>query len=514
MNNSRKQTPLNSAEYAWRVAIHPSEFSKSDRKLLFKRAITEHYKNDDETINQDKLLSDVASFVSTALDRPTQESVATDPPELIHTPAKAAVMMALGSVLVRRHNVIDSDPRNAKIHEYVREYYRYIIFAAAKHGVCNGVVQTEIGTVVYSRKQEDTYGPPPGKTISDVTKLPGFDTPFYEIPLVHANRYCISRDEDSETPRGNLTCIVDGPYVYIPISDARKKYKHEFTKRDGVAHLLEQMVYLSIGDNRLDAYQQSMTGLNTRIEELHSQGHDDMLFEEREYPAKLEAILRAIDNADTETAAIGDSLTSKEVYSIAQKYASETNVNWVRNVLDALDSPKSIGQTLTQYANNDDIQHVTVEKRSGAANKYTFEYSVGGVKKIEVKEIEDLLELPCMENLHESLQDGKPVRWELYSFVRYVFEIHTTEFTVEDIKEWFSQYPWYREDVTEYQAQYEKEQRMSDGNRPLPISCRNDNDSWAKHCIGIENCDYSLYRSVELSPDVYDRISDNDTSNI
>ncbi|MFB6187650.1 MAG: primase-associated protein [Halobacteriaceae archaeon] len=108
-------------------------------------------------------------------------------------------------------------------------------------------------------------------------------------------------------------------------------------------------------------------------------------------------------------------------------------------------------------------------------------------------------------NLDESLQDKKPVRWELYSFVRYILELNT-EITIDEIKEWFSRYPWYREDVTEYQARYEKTQTKKDGERPLPISCNNDNKNWEQHCIGKENCEYSLYRSVELKPDVYERV--------
>ena len=76
----------------------------------------------------------------------------------------------------------------------------------------------------------------------------------------------------------------------------------------------------------------------------------------------------------------------------------------------------------------------------------------------------------------------------------------------DDIKNWFEQYPWYREEVTEYQVNYEKKQTMGSEGRPMPISCNNDNRNWSGYCIGKENCDYSLYASVDLKQDVYDRL--------
>lgn len=506
MSTNTRKSAVTDTQYAWRVATNPRRYSKSNRKLLINRAIDKYYTTENGEITQTQLLDDVGKFVRNALEQPRLKTIVTNPPELITQPAKAAILMALGSILSNRHNVIQKDPRDSQIQTYVRDYYRYILFAAAKHSTYSKTIQKEIGTAAYSREQEDEYGPPPGETIEDITEIDGLSGKYFKIPLVHANRYCISREKNGNTTT-DITCIIKGPYVYLPVSDAQDKYsKNEFSGYNGVAQTLEKIITLSISDDRLNQYQQEMTGLNERIEQLHA-ANSGVLFKERQYPAKLEAILQAIDEADSEKAAIGDKLTAKETYNVIQEYGSKTNTDWIRNTIDSITSPKSLSQQLSKYASDDDIRHVSVEKRQGKSNLYKFEYTINGVKKIEVTEISDLLELPCIDNLHESLQNGKPVRWELYSFVRYVFEINSVEFGVEDIKQWFSQYDWYREEVTEYQANYEQEQRMADGERPLPISCRNDNDNWAKHCIGIENCDYSLYRSVELRPDIYDRIS-------
>jgi len=122
-----------------------------------------------------------------------------------------------------------------------------------------------------------------------------------------------------------------------------------------------------------------------------------------------------------------------------------------------------------------------------------------------VELIKDLLEFPCFQSLHETLQKSKVTRWELYSFVRYLLSLDM-EVSNEDIHDWFQQYPWYDRATTEYQVNYERQQQMADGKDPMPIGCNNENRNWAGHCIGRENCEYSLYHSVELDQKIYDRL--------
>lgn len=500
-NPKAKTDPTKNTARAWQIALNPGNYSKSERSLLIKRGIIQYTSG--ETLNQEQLLTDVSEFTTEALKRKTKAEVVSNPPAHIAYPGKTALLMALGSVLVRRHPVITNDPRKPTVHKHVREYYLNSIYAAAKHSDYSTDIRVTIGEVVYSRDAEDEYGPPVGRPVEGITQLENLPGAYYKIPLTHANRKCASRENNDE--QAPLNCVIKGPYVFIPANNVHDKYTEYFNGYNGVAALLEQVIEKTVSEERLEAYQNSLSGVNKRIEELSSGGHDDMLFKERRYPAKLEVILRSVESVDEDIAKLGEQLTASEIHNAVRDYATWTETDWVQNIAEQMNSAGTVANLLSNYANNDDLAHVTVIKRDGKPDLYELEYMVGNFKQIEVTEIKDLLEFPCMENLHKSLLQKKPVRWELYSFVRYLFEVDNVEFTIEDIQEWFSQYDWHRPDVTEYQVGYEKRQRMPDGERPLPISCNNDNRNWGEHCIGKENCSYSLYRSIDLKSDVYNR---------
>jgi hypothetical protein len=362
------------------------------------------------------------------------------------------------------------------------------------------------GEVVYGTDQEDEYGPPPKSPIHSVTTLDSMKGSFFKIPLVHANRNCEARTGDDET--GDLQCIISEEYVYVPVNDVHEKYERYF-KKGGVARSIEQVVQRSISDEKLSSYQESLTAVNEKIKRLAEKGHEDVVFEERRYPADLEVMLRAVKEVDEEIASLNNRLQANDVFNAVRTFATETDTEWITKRAEKLDSANAVGHKLSDYARNEDLNHVERIQNDSGADYYQLEYMVSNAKQIDVTGIEDLLEFPCMESLHQSLLEKKPVRWELYSFVRYVLELDEINVTVDDIQDWFSQYDWHREDVTKYQVEYEQTQRMASGERPLPISCNNDNKNWADHCIGKENCEYSLYRSVDLKPDVYSRASGN-----
>lgn len=496
-----KRNPRNNKERAWKIAVNPSEYSKTDRKLLLTRG-AESYE-----ANTGGLLEDVSQLLANILDRKTRDEIIKDPPAYIDQPGRMALVMATASVLVRKHKAIQKDPRKPLLHIKIREYYMNQLFAARRHAEHGGIVRLEMGRVVYGRDQEDEYGPPAGEPVEGITSLDGVSGNYYKIPLTHANRQCEARAGNDRN--GDLLAFIKGPYVYVPESDVVEKYKEYFSGRSGTAYKLEEALKNSVDTETLDDWFDGLGAMNDRLSELINDGSTGVIFKERRYPAKLEAILRAVEAVDEDIAKLGDPLTAKQIYNAAGSYASDSDIDWVVDRLDGIQSPSAVATTLSQYAHDDDIPHVEVTNRDGQPDLYELEYKVGSSKKVDVTEIEDLMEIPCMANLHESLQESKPVRWELYTFVRYLFEVHTADFDVEDIKQWFSQYDWYRADVSEYQVKYEREQVMGDGDPPLPISCSNDNRNWAEHCIGRENCEYSLWRSVELNPDVYERVGGN-----
>jgi hypothetical protein len=502
-SNNRKQenSPVHNKSRAWKIAINPETYSKSDRKLLIRRGQGQY-----ETIND--LFEDVSQFIADALDRynvsrdEAEDFILDDPHDAINDPGRMALLMALGSTLVQHHDIIQNDPRKPVIQKHIQYYYLDLVFTAATYEEHQTEIRTALGEVVYSRDDEDDYGPPAGRVIEGLTSFPGADC-VYKVPLTHANRMCEARVGNDRD--GQLRVLIKGPYLHIPYDDVHLKYKEEFTGRNSVSWKLEQVISLSMSDDKKDEYLDSLTGITDRIEGLLNTGNDHMIFKERRYPAKIEAILKSVEGVDKDIAQLGTPLTAEQISNAVRDYVTWTDTEWIKNISDGINSPRKVANTLSQ---NKGLNHISIVPRSGQPDLYELEYKMGNFKQIDVTGIESLLEFPCMQNLHESLLDQKPVRWELYSFVRYLFEIDALDIGVEEIKEWFNQYNWYDEDVTEYQVSYEEEQRMASGDRPLPISCNNDNRSWAEHCIGKENCEYSLYRSVDLKPDVYDRTGD------
>jgi hypothetical protein len=498
--------PRNNRVRAWEIAVNPNDFTKLQRKFLVDRGI-EYYRVGDE-FHEGDLLEDVSQFIGESLDRPREEEIIGKAKEgripYVNQPGRLVLVMALASILVRRHKAIVGDSRKPRIHRHIRELYLYHINAASYTSEDRDLIRLALGTVAYQRQQEDELGPPVGQPIEGITKLPELDNEVvFKIPLAHANRQCEARAGNELS--GAMQSLVKGPYVFVPVDDMWEKYaENHFRGRGGVPAQLEYAIENTVNDNALDTYQEALSGVNLRIDELARAGKDDLLFKQRRYPPKLKAILMAVEAADSSKAKLGRPMTAKEIYTVVEEYGIQTDIDWVKGVIKGFSNPQGIGAVLSNNAGEDGDRHVSVIVHETKANEYVLEYKTGNSKKIDVTEIEDLLALPCMKNLHESLLKSKPVRWELYSFVRYIFEVDA-QIGVEEIKKWFSQYPWYRSEVTDYQVRYEEQRLTQTGDRPLPISCNCDNRNWSDHCIGKENCEYSLYGSVELKPDVYDR---------
>lgn len=504
-----KQNPQENINRAWKIAIHPTEFPKRQRRRLLGRGINRY--QTDNGVDEAALLTDVGEFVLEAIKEKQASTLVSEQHSVATRPGKLALCMAVGSILVRQHRIIKNDPRKPRIHNLIRKHYFKLIFAGADQArpQVEETIRQEVGEVVYSRRQQDDYGPPVGRPVEGVVEVDG--TQYYQIPLVHTNRMCEARSGGDHT--SPMQAYIEGKYVYLPVQDAIDKYEQKITERGGVAETLESVVIRTIGDGnasdedgKLASWQEALGSVNEKIEQIHTQNHDEKIFKQSRYPPKLKAILMSVDSVDNDIAKIGQATTAKAIYTALQTNATNTDTGWISSIAEDIGSPRVIGNVLADYAADSSQSHVEVQHRENKSSLYTLEYQIGNAKQIDVESIEDLLTFPCMQSLHESLLDSKPVRWELYTFVRYLLEVDEISITPDDIKSWFSQYPWYREAVTEYQVNYERDQLLSDGKSPLPISCNNDNRSWAEHCIGKENCDYSLYSSVELNPDIYERL--------
>ena len=132
---------------------------------------------------------------------------------------------------------------------------------------------------------------------------------------------------------------------------------------------------------------------------------------------------------------------------------------------------------------------------------YRLRFNESDATTIQVSEIEDILELPCMQNIHNFLLEEKPVRFVVYTYVRVILSIEN-DFTVEEIVDWFRKYPWFDEEITRYQARYEKNQTNENDDPYLPGNCYSDNEKFTQFCIGIGNCEYEIHESLPLKEEV------------
>ncbi|WP_458210232.1 primase-associated protein, partial [Haladaptatus sp. NG-SE-30] len=126
----------------------------------------------------------------------------------------------------------------------------------------------------------------------------------------------------------------------------------------------------------------------------------------------------------------------------------------------------------------------------------------------------DLFELPCMAAMDERLQEKKPVRKDLFNLVRMAWWLPqyrdaSTEEFISDVKDLFSRWPWYDDEVTGYQIRYELDNDIG-GEIPLPMNCAN--DDMQRYCIGRDQCPYSIYGSLPFPDEMYEQIDDQGAS--
>jgi DNA primase large subunit len=99
----------------------------------------------------------------------------------------------------------------------------------------------------------------------------------------------------------------------------------------------------------------------------------------------------------------------------------------------------------------------------------------------------------------------------LVFFVRIIMSIEPniegkSGFTDDEIVDWFRQYDWFDEGITRYQVEHERRQTTAQGEKPVPIGCKNSNTQWTPLCIGLDECDYSIYQSLPFKDEVYERL--------
>lgn len=487
--------PENELVDAWLVALLPQKYSQDEQIGLFDRGYNA-FRDEQGKTDSNKFINAVEKFTLHAFKNPSSEETQTDP---IHTdPGILAMAATLGAVSVKNHpeylELTDNYyAPDMKLLGYIKELWvDHVFWLLSNHDQRVGFLQ-EIAEIAYERKKEDKLGPAPGRVCTGIKRLPQFDNTLYvEISLEHYNRFCEVRNDAGEI----ITKFVDGK-AYVPGFDLDTKIR-QMAERAFDIHIANQERELP---NEQVAW---IVNNTTEIQKKITQDIDgkrfDKLFTEDNYPKKLGVIVGALRTYEYDEIDFGEWLTAEEIYEAIEDYYPHLTE---RAIVDNINSPLAVSKILS---NQEDHHDVEID-REDRVNKFKILDSKQSFIDVEIDSPEDILELPCMENIDEYLMEQKPTRWILYSVARILMSLEN-EFTIDELVEFYSRYPWFSEEVTRYQLNYERKSRMADGRPPNPIGCQNDNTNFGTFCIGLENCSYSIYGSLPMKDEVMDRLGE------
>ena len=492
-----RKTPLNDEYTAYRVGALPRDEGQFQFAQLFERGYQRWTVND--TQQTEKMLAGIERFTCDAFAPSTREEAAERP--YIDDIGMLAVLTTLGAVCIMDHPKLEDTPsRHLALLDDLRELYVNNIASLIRE-YDDFALHQEIAETLYA-KDSGEDGPHPGRVCTDITKRPEFGEGYYlEIPLVAASRKCLARADQNDDQQGDIQTHVADNHLYVPVSDFMAKYR--VYAEDAFQRLLAAQEEALTPEQRswLTANESAIT---ERIDRFFAAGQTHRIWENwSRQKQQLRTIINAVQAADDDVAYLGQTHTARELYDALAAYEPERT--WEQRVSDSITTPRSLGTILST---NRDHPSVTVE--NARLNRYTLTQYSDGAQPIHVDELEDLLELPCMQAMDERLQEKKPVRKDLFNLVRMAWWLPqyrdaSTEEFISDVKDLFSRWPWYDEATTEYQIRYELSNDIG-GEIPLPMNCAN--DDMQRYCIGRDQCPYSIYGSLPFPEEMYDQLDD------
>jgi hypothetical protein len=491
---------------AFRVAALPLEYGETRINQLFTRGYN-RYVVDGEDQPED-LLNDIERFGTAAFKQKVREEAAETP--FVDEPGTLAVLATLSAICVTEHPKFESTPpRNIQVLYDIRELFvNNLASLIREHG--DRSLQQDIAEVLYGKAPGED-GPHPGRVCTGIKELPECGDGLYlEIPIAAASRDCLVRVGDQSRSKsadgGEILTQVKDNNLYVPVGDFDAKYQ-DYAERAFNELLRVQEAGLS--EDQVTWLRTNEAAISERIERFLNTGHHERIWRNWDRGERTVRVLRrALSAVSGDIAERGEFQTANELYQAIETYDPDSD--WETSVLDSISSPSSLAKTLTDHQSH---SGVTID-RDGRVNEYRIGRSGRGADQIQVEEVEDLFELPCMASMEERLHEKKPVRKDLYNFARMVmwlpqYRDRNLDEIVEDLKDVFSRWPWYDEHETEYQVRYEFSNTIK-GNTPLPMNC--DNDDMQRYCIGQDQCPYSIWGSLPFPDEMYEAVEDRDES--
>lgn len=507
-NNMSRPSPLTDSTVALKIAALPTEYGTTQINQLFERGYQRYIV--EGTPKSTDLIRDVERFGKAAMNETVRAETRHKP--FVDDPGTLALVATLSAICVSTHSAFESLPRrNIQILYDIRELYMNNL-ASLLRDTSDSTIQQDIAEILYA-KPDSPGDPHPGRVCTGITTHPDHgEQLFVEIPMVAASRRCIIRPTDLEdkqsltdtsTPSANATILTEiaDNHLYVPIGDFDSKYTQYV--RGGFRRLLDlQEAQLTAAQKRWLTTNEST--ISDRINAFLESGHQERLWRNWDAGEQLIRTLQAAINAhDDDSIDSSTFFSASALYDLLQTYDPQTP--WEERLINQISSPRSLGNRLAAHREHRRLEIQTNEPANTYRIKTTTET---GSRQLDVTDLEDLFELPCLANLKERLQHEKPVRKDLYNLVRMImwlpqYQDQPAETIVADIKSLFSQWPWYDEAITEYQVRYEYDRRI-DGEKPLPMNCSN--PDMQRYCIGQSICPYSIYGSLPFPDALYDQL--------
>ncbi|EMA11257.1 primase-associated protein [Haloarcula marismortui] len=505
---------------AMKVALFADRHSNDDIVRLLDRGF-EWYDDDAEA-----LAADINYFFRQSMHPANRNQRMVDPP--LTNPARATAIAATTACAIRMHPKLENaPPEKIQLIQYVRQYHTQMLLGI----VTEMDIQSTAGLYDELYKAEiDHERPRPMEGASGLRRRPNehpkFDW-FVEIPLAAASEICQARfhngtwggsyNPDTNEVVGEPNYHIDNNCIYVPTKHGQALLAE---RQKEVFERIVNVTWDSVPEKQFQYSYNEAEVIKETIEDLIRHGEQEDLWTDWDPQANL---LRLVRNAAKEA----DDLDATEFnqaedyYQAVMEYDAEGFGE--ERAERKISSVRSLANSLVTIAQSDEYQAVEYRTYDDRRNS---EYSVGrgsgNYKQISVDDLDDIFELPCFQNMIEALKldNGGPVRKDLYNFVRMVFwlegyhdlpEAQREDAVVDDIHDLFeSKWDWYDKDTTDYQARYELRNGEINGDPALPMHC--DNHDMQRHCIGKSFCPYDIYQSLPFPEAMFDQLDDSDST--
>lgn len=503
-------------------AGNPSESSTTNLQQLFQVGV-EEFKTEDGQLDNDRLLDEIEWFGLNAIYWNLDSADVDHSDVTVQTPAGLALVATYAVIRAKLYDSkkwqenLENGGKNLKPLHWMREYYGYLyidLLSNRRREFADSVIN-ELATNMYQK--ERSRGPEyHGPVVSGFGTPPETDERCLKIPIAAASLDVVGFSTDIYQDTEADLSIWDN-CIYKPLSEFNDDW-FEYLNQ-------EFRSLVRVQEDALTEAKQDLLRERTRIVDeirmLEQNSPEDVYKSYTPEKRKIYFIKDAVLSYHEPSSK--DWFSASQVHEAIQKYSGDNSD--ASRFQDEFSSQHVLEQFLHEHA---DDRNIFVDRGSGGDLRYAVRlpHTGSSYKQLHIDHPREIFEqLPCFQNMAQDLRRNGPSRKPLFSFVRLVMWLTTyydesnsdnKEGTIkideveEDIHETFDElFGWYDREITsreiwdEYQLG-EQEHRDT----YLALSCNN--ETMQEHCVGFDNCPYSIYQSLNFTEEMFEKI-DNDT---